>query len=682
MRESVKAFRKDWFSTSSVPLALLLLCLISYAPLIKLLGFYWDDWPSIFYLHFLGPDGFHEAFAIDRPLLGWIFSITSRFVGESTISWQIFGILTRWLCSLMLWWTLRLLWPDNKNQVTWVVFLFAIYPGFSQQYISVTYSNAFLVYAIFILSFAAMILAFRKPVWFWPLLLFSLACSLFSLFTSEYFFGLELLRPAVLFLIVQEKNWKKRLQQVGMWWLPYLALMALFLIWRVWMTNTPRGEIQIFDFLQANPVYASLYLIWTISEDFLQVSFLAWSRIFDLEKLSKFGNPHITKYVLITLITTFLMAIFLIKSGTAKSDASKKATNITWSKQAILLGTYAIIIAGWPFWVTYLPIKLQFPQDRFTMPMMIGACLLLVGLLELIFRNQKILAVVLGILIGFTTGFHYYNGLIYARAWDFQKVFFWQLTWRAPAIKPGTLLLTPELPFTYYSDNSLTAPLNWTYAPENTSSQISYLIYDLDARLYKDITNFDRDIPIKEKYRAVSFSGSTSQILGFFFAPPRCVTIIDPEIEQLLPDHEIYIPEALELSDPSLIDIGISPKAKLPEQYFGNNPAVSWCYYFEKADLARQNAEWEQIVELGNQAQSFSDKLNPENAIEFTPFVEGYAKTGHWEEAIDWSRKAYNKEHRTQARLCVIWNEALDESSNSTIPTKVTDHIQKELKCK
>ena len=591
MRESVKAFRKDWFSTSSVPLALLLLCLISYAPLIKLLGFYWDDWPSIFYLHFLGPDGFHEAFAIDRPLLGWIFSITSRFVGESTISWQIFGILTRWLCSLMLWWTLRLLWPDNKNQVTWVVFLFAIYPGFSQQYISVTYSNAFLVYAIFILSFAAMILAFRKPVWFWPLLLFSLACSLFSLFTSEYFFGLELLRPAVLFLIVQEKNWKKRLQQVGMWWLPYLALMALFLIWRVWMTNTPRGEIQIFDFLQANPVYASLYLIWTISEDFLQVSFLAWSRIFDLEKLSKFGNPHITKYVLITLITTFLMAIFLIKSGTAKSDASKKATNITWSKQAILLGTYAIIIAGWPFWVTYLPIKLQFPQDRFTMPMMIGACLLLVGLLELIFRNQKILAIVLGILIGFTTGFHYYNGLIYARAWDFQKVFFWQLTWRAPAIKPGTLLLTPELPFTYYSDNSLTAPLNWTYAPENTSSQISYLIYDLDARLYKDITSFDRDIPIKEKYRAVSFSGSTSQILGFFFAPPRCVTIIDPEIEQLLPDHEIYIPEALELSDPSLIDIGISPKAKLPEQYFGNNPAVSWCYYFEKADLARQNAE-------------------------------------------------------------------------------------------
>ena len=135
MSETIKKIRKDWLSNGFVPVALLLLCLISYAPLIRQLGFYWDDWPSIFYLHFLGPAGFLKAFSVDRPLLGWVFYFTSQLAGESIFKWQLFGILTRWLSSVMLWWMLRLLWQDKTKQAAWIALLFAIYPGFSQQYI-------------------------------------------------------------------------------------------------------------------------------------------------------------------------------------------------------------------------------------------------------------------------------------------------------------------------------------------------------------------------------------------------------------------------------------------------------------------------------------------------------------------------------------------------------------------
>ncbi len=130
---------------NSFPLALLILCLISFIPTIYRLGFYWDDWPSIWFYHMWGPSSFREGFAIDRPLLAYVFMLTTPIMGESALSWQLFGVFTRWLTSLALWWTFCGIWPKHKRQASWAVILFTIYPGFSQQYISVTYSNAFLV---------------------------------------------------------------------------------------------------------------------------------------------------------------------------------------------------------------------------------------------------------------------------------------------------------------------------------------------------------------------------------------------------------------------------------------------------------------------------------------------------------------------------------------------------------
>jgi hypothetical protein len=46
------------------------------------------------------------------------------------------------------------------------------------------------------------------------------------------------------------------------------------------------------------------------------------------------------------------------------------------------LGGLALLLGGIPFWMTDLPITLQYPWDRFTLPMMFGASILLVGLLN------------------------------------------------------------------------------------------------------------------------------------------------------------------------------------------------------------------------------------------------------------------------------------------------------------
>ncbi len=65
------------------PAGLLLLCALSFGPLIFTLGLYWDDWPSLWFLHFFGPGVFPQAFAADRPVQGWLFVLTTGLVGES-----------------------------------------------------------------------------------------------------------------------------------------------------------------------------------------------------------------------------------------------------------------------------------------------------------------------------------------------------------------------------------------------------------------------------------------------------------------------------------------------------------------------------------------------------------------------------------------------------------------------
>jgi hypothetical protein len=163
------------------------------------LGFYQDDWYQIWFdalAHIWA--GYYAFFsAHSSPVYTYL---TTPFLGTSPLNWQIFGLFSRWLATLTIWLVLRQFWPNKSQPVFWIALLFAIYPGFRQQYASVIYSHYFLQLAIHMVSFGCMALAIRKPRRYWLLTLLSLILSVFSLFTSEYFFGLELLRPLFLWI--------------------------------------------------------------------------------------------------------------------------------------------------------------------------------------------------------------------------------------------------------------------------------------------------------------------------------------------------------------------------------------------------------------------------------------------------------------------------------------------------
>jgi uncharacterized membrane protein YidH (DUF202 family) len=691
------------FRTWTYPVALFVLILVSYGVLSPWLGFYWDDWPSIWYLHILGPGGFPDVFSIDRPLLGRLFMLTTSLIGETTLGWQIFGIITRWGSSVALWWTLRSLWPEHEQEVAWTAFLFALYPGFTQQYISVTYSHVFLVMTFFLLSLGGVIWALRKNRWFWPLTLVSLSASAFSLFSVEYFFGLEFLRPVIIWIVLSErvKARRERLVKTLTHWLPYLATIAIFLTWRILLQTTPRGQVLLFDRLQSGAT-TLLGLIKTILSDVVESGLLAWLQTIDPRRYIDFGlTPSLASIGMMLLVAgVSLIYLLYFKAENHSSTDLRPASRRVWSTNAILIGLYALVIAGWPFWATHLPIRLGFPWDRFNLAMMLGSSLLLAGIITLAGRSRLQKIILIGVMVGLAAGFHFYQAEKYRREWDRQKALFWQLLWRAPQIEPGTTLLTSQMPFIFYSDNSLTAPLNWIYASDSDFDPLDYLLVDIEARLGNKITGLEPGLAIDIPYRVTSFHGSTSQAIVLFYSPPRCLKILNAETDILLPHKPGSIPSALPLSKVELIGDGGDLQKRPPEHIFGPEPEHGWCYYFEKADLASQEGKWQDIVDMGNAL--FDPPASPsetglrtvmdmmadynqekfwEKTAELVPFIQGYAHAGLWSQAEQLTLKAYSMAPKLKYYLCSTWEGIQAGTSSDQEQTQAVNNIIRNLNC-
>ncbi len=742
--------------TFLAPLALFILCAVAFVPLVHRLGFYWDDWPSIWFLHMWGPGGYRESFAVDRPLLAWIFMLTTPLMGKSPLNWQVLSIFARFLASLAWWWTLRGVWPKFPRQVLWVAMLFAVYPGFSQQYIAVTYSNGFLVFALFIFSLGSMVWAYRRPRWLWPLMAASLAASAFSMFTTEYFFGLELLRPALLWIVLQAASpypapdteppgarhthfpspvsrllsttinhqshqssasrspisrFLSTIYGLSILCLPYLMVAIPFLVYRVFFSRSPRGQLLLFSQLSSAPLETMRTLLAAIGGDFIEVNFQAWYHGLDVRFLKDFDSNVLLQGAAAVLAAFALVLFFSLRAETgragrgqspAQQPSAQPGTSrpgktilgrITrrlaaaqldqrWALQAILLGVYAFLVSGWSIWVTDLHIELLFPFDRFTLITVLGTSLLAAGLVGLLTRAYLQSALLLGILVSLSVTLQFQQRLLYRQEWLSQRNFFWQLAWRVPAIRPGTTLMTSEIPFTYYTDNSLSAPLNWIYDPDNTSRQMSYLLYDIEARLNKGLPAIQPDIPINMFYRAKTFKGSTSQAIVFFYDPPRCLKVLDPGIDRFLPVRPLYIKEATPLSRLDLIQPGTGALPALLDQLLGPEPAHGWCYYFEKAELYNQLGNWNEAARSADQAIKLTRHFTEKNVSELIPFVEAYAHTGQWEKALQLTAQAIQIWDKTRYPLCDTWQRIAANTPPDSAQKSALTRINNDFGCK
>lgn len=148
-------------------------------------------------------------------------------------------------------------------------------------------------------------------------------------------------------------------------------------------------------------------------------------------------------------------------------------------------------------------------------------------------------------------------------------------------------MLSDDWAFDRSTDNSLTAPLNWTYAPNFSGENLPYLMMDISSRLGQSLPTLEPGVEVFEDYRAAEFNGSTSDTLLFYFNPPDCLRILDPQVDGAIYRYPATLQQALPLSNLDRI-IADPGTAAQPPAVLGRRSTRNWCYYYEQADLAVQ----------------------------------------------------------------------------------------------
>jgi hypothetical protein len=628
-----------------IPAVFVFITLVAYGLLLPFTGFYWDDWPFAWIARFLGPSEFNPAFAPFRPFLGPIFYFTTSLVPPVPLYWQIFALVVRFVLGISAWWVLKQIWPKRPHIALIAALFILIFPGYSQHWVAFTHINQELIPFIFYLlslGFTFKALRAEKPVVY---TIIALLLQLCGIFPTEYFFGLEGLRFLFLFFFFQGNLIERLIKTLKTWW-PYLLIWILNAAWLIYYYKF--GPYTSYA-VTATQSFAVLPFLLQALDALWKAGFYIWFQVLTLTLTSL---PAPTSLLTLGLVVISFVFLTLYLKNVAQSENDRETV---FSISLIIIGIFGILLGRLPSLAAGLPLTLQSSYDRFMVSMMIGGSLFLLGMIELLFKDNRIKTHIFALIIALGVGQQFFNANIFRRDWENQRDIYWQMTWRMPALKPNTILLTHQMPIDYETDASFTAPLNWMYAPNFTSSDLPYLMLYTEKRIGgSTLPALEPNIPITFLYRTVTFHGNTSQAVVIYMPQGGCLRVLDPaqddmEVYAKLPD---VLTSAIPLSDPSRAISDATPAA-VP--MFFSEPKHEWCYYFTKAELAQQMGDYQKVISLGNEAESLGFKPTDQN--EWLVFIKAYALTGDIKTAETLSTAALAKDARVRRGVCSAWKQ-------------------------
>jgi hypothetical protein len=680
------------FDIRFTPVILLLLCLLSYGIFIPVTGFFIDDWYFMWFKHFFGALQFPAYYGLDRPFQGYFYPIASLLLGgsESPVVWALFAVALRWLSTLALWGMLKTLWPKSNLQNSMVAILAAVFPGFTQHWIVIQYSYYYACLAFFFLSMTLMIKAIREPKRFWIYYPLSILLGFYSM-TSEFFFGLELIRPIILYIEFKRKDpsFGKRIISTIKYWGAFLISLIGFAIWRLFFFVSANHEVAITNPLIENPFNVFLSAIHTLYQSFLTSLIYTWVNPFNL---SNYPQEGVVSFLIPSVVAAVFICLFvwLIVS---KKVLDKGKDLSSWRGEALLLSIASLIVAGIPFWAAGLTIDYLGFNNRFLLPYIFGSCLLIVLIFDSFSSWAKKGVFIITLLASIAVGYQISNANFYKNIWIRQKELFWQLNWRIPGLQPGTTLFTYNLPSIgeLLGGHALTAQINWTYSSGVTNRQIDYQFIILDSAQRDNIKSLDKNIPIYIDFRTYVFNGNTSKSIYILPPSPGCLRILDQALTP--PETAVWninsfqdssikkdILAGAALTDLNLIlNDGVSQNHP-PLQILGSEIPHTWCYYFEKAELARQYGDYGKVLSLLSEATAKG--YVPEVDTELYPFIDAYARSGNWQNAEKITSQLADGTNSTlQLGLCHLWEKLAKDFTDPNSSKISAEVIHSTLNC-
>jgi hypothetical protein len=211
------------------------------------------------------------------------------------------------------------------------------------------------------------------------------------------------------------------------------------------------------------------------------------------------------------------------------------------------------------------------------------------------------------------------NTNYYGDVWSVQKDFWWQLIWRAPRIKQETVLI-PSLPKNYglWYDYEIFPLANRIFYPEESTPQIVSVL--LDSRSVYHIAN--SEVSEKEIRTIFYIRNYANSLIKTLPHKGGCIYVLDPKQLVVPLDVDPYL--FLVASHSIINNIELEDQSTtIPTEIMGEEPKHEWCYFYQKASLARQRHDWDAITELGDQVSRLD--LLAKDVTEWAPFLEGYA---------------------------------------------------------
>jgi hypothetical protein len=608
---------------------LLIISAVVYLPRLNQIGYLNDDWYLMYSAHAYGRHVFADIFSGDRPARALVMIPAYTLFGDQVFYFNLSAYFFRLVSGISFFWLLNILWPRQKNAAFFAALLFLMYPGFLSQYNGIDYQSQMVSLASAMLSIALSVRAsgMQNPVVKWFLLILATVLGWFYLGLVEYFLGLELLRLGSLYLLGsrgQDSGRGNFLAGVCSC-LPGLIIPLVFLAWRVFYFESERGATDIggqLEQFRQMPFVTGIWWLMHLLTNTLSVTFFAWGVPF--YQLIGYIRRLRDLFIAVVSVVVVLLSLFWIVR--LSPDEERPEIVRDWRNEFLVLG---IVVAA----AGLIPVILVNRQpdfwsySRYTLASSPGSALVLVSILFFLTSNALRWGL-LSLIVTVSVFSHHANAIRLADETNSLRAFWWQVAWRIPQLKMDTTLIVNYPITSIEEDYFVWGPANLIYYPDGIAGDqirpgVSALVLNPNS-LHKILTGAGRE---RDNRRSIITMIDYQNVLVVTMpiqgACARVINGTQPELSQY---EEERVTMIASYSDPAHIDLD-AEHAVPPELVFGPEPAHDWCYFFEKADLARQRGDWDEVTRLGNEA--LKQDLVPQDTIEWMPFLQAYARAGN-----------------------------------------------------
>ena len=605
---------------------------VAYLPLVGKLGYYYDDWYLMYSAGAYGPGVFWDIFSIDRPLRALVMIPAYLLFGGSPLYYNLSAYFFRVVGALALLWSLNMLWPGKRSVTTLMSLLFLIYPGFLSQPNAIDYQSHIVSFAAALVSVGLTLKAILSENHIAKVLCHATSILLgwFYLSQIEWYISIEFFRWACIFMLSSRQGgtlFQKGVQALR-WGYPSILVPTIFLVWRLFFFTSERGATDVgiqSEQIRLYPIQTIYHWGIQVLQDLFDVMLSAW--VIPLSQLT----GYIQRWGGVLAVITVGLILFVfhkLKDG----DSQDESSQFDMHREALLLGLLTATAGLIP--IAMVNREVLFPYfSRYSWISSIGVTIFVATALNSV--NGRLLRN--GILAGLcfiSILTHHANAVKSVQETTLTRNFWWQVSWRVPGMEKGTTLIANNPGVALEEDYFVWGPANLIYYPEKQNNE------NIQPGLYASILNRDAIIKVltreRQKYNnrrnIITYPNYRNLLILTQPTSNSCVHVIDgsqPEYSRNERDSIRVVGPYSEIEHVLTEEMPHMP----PMVVFGPEPPHGWCYYYEKADLARQRGDWDEVLNLGTQA--LNKGFAPQDDIEWIPFLQAYAVGGDTDQLME-----------------------------------------------